>query len=88
MPLTVPDEILDSARITEEELRQEVAVLLFEKHRLTLAQASEFGGMTRLEFQHLLASRQIAVHYDVADFEEDVRTLEALREGGPRWRRL
>ena len=76
MPLTVPDEVLDSARITEDELRQEVAVLLFQRHKLTLAQASHFAGMSRLQFQHLLASRQIPVHYDVAELEEDLRTLK------------
>jgi predicted HTH domain antitoxin len=28
--------------------------------------------------QHLLASRQIPVHYDVTDFEEDLDTLQRL----------
>jgi predicted HTH domain antitoxin len=31
-----------------------------------------------LRFQHLLASRGIPVHYDVADFEADLATLDAL----------
>jgi predicted HTH domain antitoxin len=34
--------------------------------------------MGYLEFQHLLASREISVHYDVADFEEDLKTLSQL----------
>lgn len=78
MPLTVPDELLASARMTEEELRQEIGVLLFQKRKLTLAQASRFAGMTRLEFQHLLASRRIPIHYDVEDFEEDIQTLKDM----------
>jgi predicted HTH domain antitoxin len=53
-------------------------VLLFEKEKLTLAQASHLAGVSRLQFQHLLASRQIPVHYDVAEFEEDLRTLQEL----------
>jgi len=75
MGVIVPDDILQSARMTEEELRQEIAVLLFQKEKLTLAQASRLAGMTRLQFQHLLASREIPVHYDVADLEEDLKTL-------------
>ena len=78
MSVVIPDDILQATRMTEEELRQEMAVLLFQKEKLTLAQASELAGMHRLQFQFLLASRQIPVHYDVADFEEDMKTLKKL----------
>jgi predicted HTH domain antitoxin len=76
MSLIVPDEILQAAHMTEQELRQEVAILLFERDKLTLAQASQVAAMSRLQFQHLLASRQIPVHYEAAEFEEDLRTLK------------
>ncbi len=78
MGVIIPDEILQATRMTAEELRQEIAVLLFQKDKLTLAHASRLAGMSRLQFQHLLASRQIPVHYDVAEFEEDLRTLSGL----------
>jgi len=80
----VPEDILQATGMSEEELRQEIAVLLFQKEKLTLARASRLAGMTRLQFQHLIASRQIPVHYDSADFDEDLRTLKELplSEGG------
>jgi len=81
MPLTIPDEILDATRMTEGELRQEIAVLLFEKEKLTLAQASRLAGLDRLQFQHLLASRRIPVHYGVEDFERDLSSLEETGQG-------
>jgi predicted HTH domain antitoxin len=61
--------------MSESELRQELAVLLFERERLTLGQAARLADMDRLRFQHLLASRGISVHYDVAELEEDLREL-------------
>jgi predicted HTH domain antitoxin len=64
--------------MSEAELRQEIAVLLFHRDKLTLAQASRFAHLNRLQFQHVLASRQISVHYDVADFEADLQTLQQL----------
>ena len=76
MSILISDDILQSARLTEDEFKQEIAVLLFQKEKLTLAQASRFAGMTRLQFQHLLASRKIPVHYDIAEFEEDLKTLK------------
>jgi predicted HTH domain antitoxin len=69
---------LHAAWMTEEELKQEIAIFLFEKQKLTLAQASRLAEVSRLQFQHLFASRHIPVHYDVAEFEEDLRTLQAL----------
>jgi len=77
MGITIPDEILQAARMTADELKQEIAILLFQKEKLTLEQASRLAGISRLQFQHLLASRQIPVHYNVADFEEDLKTMQS-----------
>ena len=76
--LTIPRDVLLAARMTEAELRQEIAVTLFQQERLTAGQASRLAGSDRLQFQHLLASRGIGPHYDVEDFEDDLRTLEDL----------
>lgn len=78
MSLLIPDEILQASRLSERELKVEIAVMLFEKEKLTLGQASRLAAMNHLEFQHLLASRQISVHYEVADFEQDLKTLDEL----------
>jgi predicted HTH domain antitoxin len=74
----IPSEVVQTTRMTEGELAREMGVLLFQMEKLTLGQASRLAGMSQLQFQHLLASRQIPVHYDVAEFEEDVKTLREL----------
>ena len=79
MTIVIPDDILQATRLTEDELKQELAVILFQRDKLTLGQASSLSGMHRLQFQHLLASRKIPVHYGVAEFEEDLKTLKAVR---------
>lgn len=78
MSVVIPDEILDAAGMSGDELVQELAVLLFQKERLTLAQASRLARMNRLQFQRLLASRRIPLHYDVAEFDADVATLREM----------
>lgn len=75
MPLVIAEETLQAARLTPSELKQEIAVLLFSQNRLTLSQASRLAELPLLCFQHLLASRNIPIHYDVADFEADLVTL-------------
>jgi predicted HTH domain antitoxin len=76
MPLIVSDELLGSLGISEEELRREVGVMLFQRERLTLAQASRLAGLSRVEFQKLLATRQIPIHFGVEEFREDLKNLE------------
>jgi predicted HTH domain antitoxin len=53
-------------------------VALFQKNRLTLGQGAHLAGLSRIEFQRLLASQDVSVHYDLADFEEDLATLRAM----------
>jgi len=64
--------------MTEAEMRQEIAVMLFEREKLTLAQASRFAGLHRVAFQHLLASRRIPIHYGLEDFEKDLENLRKM----------
>jgi predicted HTH domain antitoxin len=76
--MTIPDEILQAAHMSEAEMLQEIAVLLYTREKVTLALASRLAGMDRLRFQHLLASRGIPVNLDVSDFEQDLETLRSL----------
>jgi len=78
MSIVISDEILQTTRMSEDELLQEIAIMLFQKEKLTLGQASRMAGTSQLEFQHLLASRQIPLHYDVEDLETDLKTLRGM----------
>lgn len=75
MPITISDEVLAAARMSEAQLKQELALTLFQQDRLTLAQASRIAEMSHLAFQALLADRQIPVHYGIDEFHEDLRTV-------------
>lgn len=75
MSIQIPDDIFQATHMTEDEIKRELAVMLFQGEKLTLGQASRLACMTQLEFQHLLASRKIPVHYATAEFEEDLETL-------------
>ena len=55
MSVVIPDEILIATRMSDTEMRQEIAVMLFQREKLTLAQASQFAGMHRVAFQHILS---------------------------------
>jgi predicted HTH domain antitoxin len=78
MAVVIPDATLHATHLTATEMKQELAIMLFEQDRLTLAQAAALAEIRLLPFQHLLASRGIPPHYDVAEYEQDVATLQGL----------
>jgi predicted HTH domain antitoxin len=78
MPLTISDEILAAAHISGPELSREIALTLFQQERLTLGQAAGLAELTQLDFQRLLASRRIPIHYGVEEMEQDLRRVQGL----------
>jgi predicted HTH domain antitoxin len=76
--IVIPDEILHAAHMTEIEMARALAVALFQQGKLTLGQAARLAGMSQWDFRGLLAGQNIPLHYDVAEFEEDVATLREL----------
>ena len=76
MSVTFSEEVLKQAHMTNEELAVEMAVHLFEIEKLTLGQASKMAGMSQWDFQQVLGSRNIPLHYGVEEFEKDMKTLK------------
>ncbi len=76
--IEIPREVTHAARMTVEELKIELAVHLYEQGKLSFGKARELAGMTVWEFQQLVGSRKIPVHYDIQDYEEDIKTLKGL----------
>jgi predicted HTH domain antitoxin len=76
--IEIPKEIAHIARMTPQELRQELAIYLFQQGKLSFGKAREMAEMTAWAFQQVLGVRGISVHYDVEDYEQDLITLREL----------
>lgn len=76
--LEIPTDVLDSARLTLDELRVELAVHLYAQGRLSIGKARELAGLSLWEFRQILGSRRIPPHYDEQDLEQDLQTLRKL----------
>jgi predicted HTH domain antitoxin len=78
MQLTLSDDIVLSANLSEADMRLALALALFQEDRITLAQAARLCGLDRIAFQHRLAARRIPIHYGEEELAGDLRTLESL----------
>lgn len=77
MSLVIPDEILKASGWSDDELLLELVLLLFQQEKVSLGKAAELLNMSQISFQRLLASRDIFIHYDVAELQEDIEYLKA-----------
>lgn len=62
--LVLDDRLIQATGYTEEELKLEIAVMLFVKEKLSLRKAAALAGMHWLSFMKELDKRRIALHYD------------------------
>jgi len=76
--LEIPQEVLDSARLTVDQLLVELAVHLYEQGRLSIGKAHELAGLSLWEFRQVLGLRRIAPHFTAEDLEQDLETLRHL----------
>lgn len=83
MDLTLPDDVLNWQRVTEEELRFDLALGLYIDEKATLGQAARIAGLSTPAFLDELGKRKIPVHYGIEDLAADEATLRSL-EGGYR----
>ena len=63
MVLEIADNIFQKSQMTEAEIRLELAILLFDKNRLTLGQASELANMDSHGFEKVLIQQGILYPY-------------------------
>ena len=78
MVINIEDEILKSIKLTQEEAKLDFALGLFIDKRVTLGQAAAVASLSQTQFLKELGKRQIPIHYDIEDFEKDLKTIETL----------
>lgn len=78
LSLDIPSDALESARMSLQEERLELAIALFASHRLSQGKAAELAQLPVAEFQMHLGVRHLGPHYDEAEAREDAAMLARL----------
>ena len=77
--ITVPDEVLRQAGLSEREALVEFACRLFDARKLTLWSAAQLAGLDRNGIEDALLERGIPVYRPtVEDLTQDLATLDHL----------
>jgi predicted HTH domain antitoxin len=77
--LTIPDQVLRQAGLTEHEALVEFACRLFDAGKVTLWSAAQLAGLDRNGIEDALLERGIPVYRPTADdLSQDLETLDRL----------
>lgn len=79
MNITLPAELLQAAQMSESELLQEIAIMLYQQQRLQLEQAAQLSGSSIDDFYQLLIDRNIVTPPTDPDDDPDEVILASLR---------
>jgi predicted HTH domain antitoxin len=81
--LHIPEDVIRSLRLpseeVEDELRRDLAVVLYARGALSVGKAAEFAGVSRREFETMLGERKIRRQYDEESLAEDLDYAEGDR---------
>ncbi len=75
MQLTLPDPI--EARLTPEQAHLSLALGLYVSGQLGFGRAAEVAGLSRPQFQDIMARQRIPMDYTVEDLAEDVAAIKS-----------
>ena len=80
--VTFPDEVVQSLRLSkstlEHSIKKELAVHLFQMQLLSFGQARQLANLSVWDFLDFLSERKLPLHYDIPEYEEDLKTIEEL----------
>jgi predicted HTH domain antitoxin len=79
MNITIPDELLQTAQISQSELLQEIAILLYQQQRIQLEQAAQLSRSSIDDFYQILIQRNIITPPSDPDDDPDELILASLR---------
>lgn len=79
MPLTIPDDFLAEAGLSEREARIEIACRLFDAGKLTMPAATRWAGLSRTQLEEELLRRDLPLYRPTAeDLKQELVTLNRL----------
>ncbi|HFA51035.1 MAG TPA: hypothetical protein ENJ95_18645 [Bacteroidetes bacterium] len=75
MTVEFSDKIIRPTGLTEQSIRLELAISLFQQDILTLAQSARLAKIPRVRMEEILAERKIERHCDLEQLKEELRTM-------------
>jgi predicted HTH domain antitoxin len=71
-------ELSELTHLSEAELRQALALALYEERKLSLGRAARLADLSQWDFLSLLAQKGVTIDYSLDDLKDDIKTIAEL----------
>jgi predicted HTH domain antitoxin len=78
MTIIIPDQVAESAHLDEKQVKQQLALRLYDTKVLGLYEARLLAEMTELEFYDLMKTNNVYINYDLEDLAHDISVLPLM----------
>jgi predicted HTH domain antitoxin len=78
--VTIPDELLAASGLTEAQMAAELALELYRREKVSMGYAVDLARTDYVSFWRLMASRDMYIHYDVEDLEQDLAMVRSFEQ--------
>ncbi|NJL77133.1 MAG: hypothetical protein HC892_21080 [Saprospiraceae bacterium] len=78
MVIYIPDDTIKEAGLDPIQIQLELAIFLYQKEYLSLAQAAKMTGRHRIELQQELGKRQIPIHHSIEELQHQLDILQII----------
>jgi predicted HTH domain antitoxin len=75
MTIVIPDQLAEAAQLDEKQVKQQLALRLYDTKVLGLYEARLLAEMTELEFYNLMKVNNIYINYDLEELKYDLEAL-------------
>lgn len=65
-------------KMTEAEMRLEIAIVLYRSKRYSIGKSAEFAGISKMEMHKELAERKIPLNITIEDVKNDLAALQRI----------
>lgn len=78
MKIEIPETIFKATGLTEQEIINLLALMLYDKEKLSIGYASKLANISQADFIELMGEHGVELKYDVNDLKEDLENLKDL----------
>ena len=78
MVINIEDSLLQAQSIEPQYVKEQIALLLYEKKILTLFQAAQMAELDKWDFLVLMKQNQVPISYDATDLAHDMSVLDTI----------
>lgn len=76
--IDIADELLKEQSINPKIVKEQIALMLYEKKLLTSFQVCEMLGINKWDFFVLMQQHNVPINYDESDLEQDLKVLDNI----------